>query len=435
MYRPPLFRRVLPWFFVAAFFIAAPVLVYYTAGYRYNTKKGQLERNGTLIIDTTPTSATVILDGNRMDETTPVTMQNVAPGWHTIALELEGYHSWTKQLEIKPERVTFANNIWLWQKEQTPVLALEGTVTHLTSNPARDRLLLTEETPTGTTLAFWTGTGARLGSQAFTRFQTNDPFIPRWQQDGRAVLLNGLANQEAGWWLNARSSTPVLMGLSGLSSHWDGTELFGTDERNSYRLNPRTEAFTQIQLEEHVVDASSGATLEQADNKSELIFVDHSFLTKRFALPNGTWRFADIQSPYVLLTDHGRWMAVNPKESPASQGILLGDYPRWLEDAREPQALFVNASELWQWNMAEKPTLLLRQSEPIIQARWHRSGTTVFFATAQTLIALDLDDRNGRQTTDLATFDRIFDFDLLDNDLYIAGEKEGKRGIWRMIVE
>ena len=72
MYRPPFHRRILPWIFTIIFFVAAPALVFYTAGYRWNPKKEKIERNGTLIIDSTPADARVYLNGRDTGETTPI---------------------------------------------------------------------------------------------------------------------------------------------------------------------------------------------------------------------------------------------------------------------------------------------------------------------------------------------------------------------------
>lgn len=126
MYSPPFHRRIVPWIFAAVFLAAAPVLVFYTAGYRWNPKKEKVERNGTLIIGTRPTGARIFLNGNDKGETTPVTIQNIRPGSYNIRVQKDGYHPWEKMMDIQAERVTFANDIPLF-KISEPVFAGSAT--------------------------------------------------------------------------------------------------------------------------------------------------------------------------------------------------------------------------------------------------------------------------------------------------------------------
>jgi hypothetical protein len=107
----PIHRQILLWLYVALFVFLAPLLIFYTAGYRYNIKKGQIERSSTLIVDSFPKGATVRIDERATQETTPITFQNMAPGWHRLDLEKEGYLPWSKNLELRAERVSFANRI------------------------------------------------------------------------------------------------------------------------------------------------------------------------------------------------------------------------------------------------------------------------------------------------------------------------------------
>jgi hypothetical protein len=118
-----------------------------------------------------------------------------------------------------------------------------------------------------------------------------------------------------------------------------------------------------------------------------------------------------------------------------SYGPVSGDYPRWLISGNGPRALIVNRTELWQVLENEPPQLLLRQSEPLVQARWHRSGTNIFYATGRDLYALELDERSGRIVNHLATFDQINDFDLLGKNIYVAGTLNGVPGLWKLALE
>jgi hypothetical protein len=91
--------------------------------------------------------------------------------------------------------------------------------------------------------------------------------------------------------------------------------------------------------------------------------------------------------------------------------------------------------ELWMMRLGYQPELLLRESEPITGSAWYRSGNDVFYSTRHEVTALALDARDGRRQTLLATFDDIQGMTLGKKELYVAGTRAGKTGIWKIVVE
>lgn len=127
-YTLPFHRRVLPWIFIITFIAVAPALVFYTAGFRWNTKKGQVERYGTVIMNSNPTGANILIDGRLRDTTTPLTIKDMPAGVHELEMSLNGYHSWHKTLEVRPERVTFAHNVILWKISEPFLISTSSTL-------------------------------------------------------------------------------------------------------------------------------------------------------------------------------------------------------------------------------------------------------------------------------------------------------------------
>ena len=139
-YRTPLIRRILPWIYVVIFFVTAPLVVFYTSGYRYNFKKGAVERNGTLIVDSIPTGGDVSIDNQASGEKTPITFQQMTPGWHSVRVTKAGYGSWQQEVFVRAERVSFIDHVGLW-KLGDPVLISSGDYVRLENDLARERLL------------------------------------------------------------------------------------------------------------------------------------------------------------------------------------------------------------------------------------------------------------------------------------------------------
>lgn len=111
-------RRAIALVFIIAFFITAPLLIFYTAGFRYNYKKAQVQRTGTLIVKTTPQNAQVYLNSKLLATTTPVRENNVLPDKYEIKISKQGYYPWQKKLDFRPQETTFIEDVLLFPQGQ-----------------------------------------------------------------------------------------------------------------------------------------------------------------------------------------------------------------------------------------------------------------------------------------------------------------------------
>src|SRR4029450_13744097 len=53
-----------------------------------------------LVVDSRPAGATVTVDGTRRG-TTPLTIESMTPGKHTVVIERPGYRPWSTTIDIK----------------------------------------------------------------------------------------------------------------------------------------------------------------------------------------------------------------------------------------------------------------------------------------------------------------------------------------------
>ncbi|KKQ80556.1 MAG: hypothetical protein UT02_C0006G0006 [Parcubacteria group bacterium GW2011_GWC2_38_7] len=134
-------RRAIALGFIIAFFITAPLLILYTAGFRYNFKKAQVQRTGTLIIKTTPKSAQVSLNGKALTATTPIRENNILPDDYTIKITKEGYYPWQKKLAIKQQETTFIEDVILFPQSQAEKIS-DNNITTLSLSPGGSYALI-----------------------------------------------------------------------------------------------------------------------------------------------------------------------------------------------------------------------------------------------------------------------------------------------------
>jgi hypothetical protein len=132
------FRRILYSTFIILFFLAAPPLVLYTAGFRYDFQYNRVVETGSLVVKSYPEDVTIVLDGVQYRETTPTIINTILPGKIKLLLNREGYFPVEKEIEIFPRVTTFEDTIRLFANIP-PKTIIEG-VQQYWWNKNRDKL-------------------------------------------------------------------------------------------------------------------------------------------------------------------------------------------------------------------------------------------------------------------------------------------------------
>ncbi|MBD3251523.1 PEGA domain-containing protein [Candidatus Uhrbacteria bacterium] len=433
MRKTPFHRLILPWIFVIAFFAIAPAVVFYTAGYRWNPKKGQIERNGTLILDTRPNGAAIWLNGERIDERSPVTLQNVAPGGYEIRYALDGYHDWSKYLDVRPELVTFVNNIQLW-KDQAPVLVLGRALQEIRVSPNERFVAFLAEREEGVVVGY-----VELADASVSEFRLDadirlSELSLLWSEDSAAILVQG-SDQRA--WTLQRSSDEGVSALPEGRYRWSDSILIGTTGGERYVYDVSGNTIEREPLGTGVVDVSGSFELFSPSATRSYYLIDTASPDKRFTLPEGDWRFGPVIDGNQFLTKEDVWLGFDPEATdPEALWIPSEEQPVSYRMEGIDYLLSHQEGEIWLTPLEEgEPRLLVRKSEQIIDTEWFRRGSDIFYATRKSVSVLNLDSRDGRIETMLAEFDQIYGMGRVGRRLVIAAEREGITGLWELEVE
>jgi hypothetical protein len=432
MFKVPFHRRALLWVFVIMFFVVAPSVVFYTAGYRWNPKKNAIERNGTLILDTTPAGASIYLNGESVSDKTPVTIQNVAPGTYHIRFEKQGFHPWEKTLDVRPEYVTFVNDVDLWPVSE-PELFLEASTTALAVSPSERILAYLVSGATGTKLALYDLVSGDVRTFAFKGSPPDEPVRLSWNDGNSAVLLTDA--QEANWVVTRDVTPPIAMSLPAGTYRWNGGVLTGILGRERLTYTVLTNSTARDQLPQRTVDEVDTYSL-MTTTGTELVVSDRSHKDKLYTLPEGNWHFAERLNGILFMSGNHVWLGFDAESAnPAAYSLPTSEKPQYIKRKDGTYLLSRYDGELWMIRLGDQPVLLLRESEPITGAAWFQSGNNVFYSTRHDVNALGIDSRDGRIQTPLAAFDDIRGMTPGKKELYVAGTRNGKTGIWRIAVE
>jgi len=89
------------------FMITAPLIVLYVGGIAYDFSENRYVKTGILVVNTDPKSVHLSVD-ELSEGATPKKVKFLKPGEHTVTLTKDGYHTWSKRLEIKSAKTTWA---------------------------------------------------------------------------------------------------------------------------------------------------------------------------------------------------------------------------------------------------------------------------------------------------------------------------------------
>ncbi len=95
-------------FFVIVFSIisiTATILIFFAKGYKIDLVNKTLEQTGMIAVISNPQGASIYLN-NHLISATNYTISNLSPGEYVVKVVKEGYASWEKRVEVKPQVVT-----------------------------------------------------------------------------------------------------------------------------------------------------------------------------------------------------------------------------------------------------------------------------------------------------------------------------------------
>lgn len=116
--------------FIVAFFVISPIIIMYTAGYRYDWQNGLLKETGAISIDVEPKNATVYLNGIKLQDKMPIRLNNIAPAKYSLRITAPEYFDWLKEIEVKNKQTNYTKEISLIKKNK-PQILISGKIDNL----------------------------------------------------------------------------------------------------------------------------------------------------------------------------------------------------------------------------------------------------------------------------------------------------------------
>ncbi len=388
----PVFRNIIFTGFATAFLVGAPLVVLYTAGYRYNTVNGHIVRTGVLTVSSLPRGASVLIPNYSQDKKTPAIFSRIMPGNYALTLNREAYHDWQANVTVESGRTTALGEILLFH-DLAPTLVAAKDLSDTTPSP--DGTLLVGLVRGASAAAVWVMDLTDATSTMITEYpaKPSDALQLSWSQGGSLITL---ANK-----------------TSGVS--------------NIFTLNGAP-------VNDPVTAEASPFLLVKNNQAVELHDAREAAQPLIGFLPLADYTVAEVDNNQVVLLGSDR--SIYLVDVTAKNPILLSAKGT-IYDFAPTVGLFAwsDGIEIHTFDLAsQQQTFITRQSKAIISVAWHASGRALIVSTNDDVRAFELSER--KIVTSLLADATIFSFWLnaARDTGYFYGEYQGTRGVFTLPI-
>lgn len=417
----------------------------YAAGYRLGKNGFSIQRTGMFIIDSKPKGAKIFIDGKARGAwsssilnknnfiATPAKIKNLLPGEYNLRLELDGYWSWQKKLTVNPGASTFAENIYLF-KNNLPVQITPANIESIRLSPDKNQAVILSSN----LISFLS-----LSDESEKTTKRNNLIGKNifWSEDQNNVIIDNylynLTNLSA--ILDLKKLTP-----NSFNYKWSGNILYYQDKNSIYRLEssglPKNIISGKI-FNDYLVKNNYLYLIVKSGQATNLEVIDAATgqSLKNISLPAApNYSFINTKQNLLNLYDNGHKILylIDPM-SAYQQLVEIINNVKTTFWANSTNLLYTNDFEIWLYNLDTKNKILLtRISNTINNAILHPSKDYIIYSTEQTISAIELDEREKRNSTELIKFDSINSFILAkDNVLYFSGKIGNVEGLYKFLIQ
>ncbi len=433
---PKWIRRIIFWTFVGAFLVIAPLLVLFTAGYRYSPSTGLVTRTGVLSITTSPRSAEIYVDGEYAQGKTPEVLKRVMPGDYSIELRKDGYHSWFGDVDIESGQTVQLQNIMLFLDSEAELLFDKDTET-LAVNPNGESIAyLIREGGWQETWLYYPGQDSHTLIEQV--IDTEGEVQLSWSAQGSYLSVFDKTDTEISIFDNQGTEIDIKV-HDIITAAWNPSTdhlISLTTENGLYEQDVETgsfEKFTQTDETSVLLDASILRLIQRTHVTEVAQYVDDEKETLAL-LPKATYTIEERDGTYLILTDSTNqlYLIQIHEDEPI---LLQEDVTAYDWDEDLDRLVFTNGFELSVYDARTHTTeLVTRQSSIIESVSWHPDADIIFVQDTALRAFEAYAQANQQYTTTLlkdADMQELW-IDESGDVAYFYGKQDGAYGVYRL---
>lgn len=106
-------RKLLFWSCFGFFIVLCPILLAYSVGFNFDFNNKKIIPTGSILIKSFPKKVDIYVNENKLEQESPVYINNLIAGEYAVKISKEGFFGWEKKLSVKDYQLTIAENILL----------------------------------------------------------------------------------------------------------------------------------------------------------------------------------------------------------------------------------------------------------------------------------------------------------------------------------
>jgi len=445
--------------FIGAFFILAPLLLFYASGYRLDLKRYQIIKTGTLFIEAKDIkNATISLNAKKQPELFDGKkyIYNLLPGEYQITLSKDGYHDWNKKAVIYSGLTTFVQDAILFRNE-IPLQMLDTKITDFYPSPDWSNIVYVSANDTFKELYLY-----NISSKQKTLlYRLAAPVEPKisWAASSKKILLSYSGNfiiidaQNPG----SAYSLKNIINFSPTQIQWDiqSDSLLYTMAGNTiYKIDLFSKISAKIYTDANgnlnpaiFIEGNDIFYIEQTAAQNTLAKYNLNFkTTKNIAnlSKSANYQFVSSANNYLGLIDldQQKLYLIEKTNTDLDINLSSDQQTRKLNaknaiwDDKEKQLLYYDDFEISTFNAGEnKEQFINRYGQVIKKISWYPDLEHFVMLQDNKLDIIDTTQEVGtRNTINLIKFDQIDNFylDRKGEYLYFNGQIGKQQGLYQL---
>jgi hypothetical protein len=402
----PRIRLFLFLIFLFAFLITAPLVVLYTAGYRFDFTANAIVHTGVLNVTSVPRSATVWIDGEKQSDRTPSVLDDVMPGDHRVEVTKDGYTRWEKTLLVESRDTTFVYDAMLFLETAFEVVDERDIFTTSLSPDDHTLAYLIHE---GSWVELWSLHENEQKLLTRISYSEDTDYQLSWSAKGTHLALEQHNDELSILIVDVQNGSTVDTHsvLQTAEAHWwdagEDNNLFVRFDENVYKLSLSDNTLAEIvpRNPTNTITKDGAVELVQSSDHVALARTEDEVASIITYLPYGQYRFLPSPDDVVMLEDIERSRLILVDLNDVEQPILINkELAHWKWHENDDLLLFSDGFDIEIYTRSSHTTqTLTRLSEGITDLAWYPLGNTILYATSSELIAFELESRDGHATT------------------------------------
>jgi len=445
--------------FISAFFIFAPILIFYSSGYRYDIKRHKVLKTGTLYLEAKDLKKANLYLNDEFNEepfSEKKFIYNLLPGEYTIKLEKEGYHNWQKKITIDSGLTTFVKDIVLFEKN-IPLQIVDGQVNNFSLSPDQQKIVYLIIAGSQQELYLYDLNTSE--KKQLYRIPSLEKINLTWSASSKKILLNSSKENLVLDIQNIGQIQILKNIIKFLPANviWDISSdnlLYAINDNNIYKIDLLAKNVQKIFTADNIkinnsffIEANDLFYIQESENRNILSKYNFNYRTNKEILD------LNISKNYIFITSANNFIGLVDTDQQklylikkvntefeinisSKEDIKEFDAKNAVWDIKEKQILIYNDFEVYLYNTdSSEKTFINRYGQIIKKAQWYPDLAHLVILFEDSLQIIDVNiEETTRHVTELVKFDQLGEFYLNNNgqNLFFNGQIGKQQGLYQL---